>query len=328
MKRALLLSTVHPSRFALPRVLLPALLPVGQGILGPFLSPRVSASYGKEICSTTLTVQRPEAQVGCDRGKTASESSCAGAAALGESDFRHQGLRYAIAVLKLNGPAPAFVITNVRAIPESPWAPTLHSGTCSPTRGDNFQRILGTSFFTTNADWPFSDTVELRLTFLQNPARNLDATLGPGGRLTTDFKPAASDFYAVTKRDDGKIVGAGCAQSIPMRNLAVARYLPNGSPHTGYRTVGRFTNVGDPRARGKMCRAHAALLNHGEDEANPQPAAHGETSRRVIGPADQSLNGRVRSFRCETGGLFVRRRPGITEDELLRLCAGSGSNPD
>ena len=60
----------------------------------------------------------------------------------------------------------------------------------------------------------------------------LDSTFGDGGKVLTTFEPNSIDgANAVVIQPDGKIVAAGGTRSAgaPRADLAVARYLPNGS---------------------------------------------------------------------------------------------------
>jgi uncharacterized delta-60 repeat protein len=60
----------------------------------------------------------------------------------------------------------------------------------------------------------------------------LDSTFGDGGKVLTTFEPnSIESANAVVIQPDGKIVAAGGTQSAgaPRADLAVARYLPNGS---------------------------------------------------------------------------------------------------
>lgn len=71
----------------------------------------------------------------------------------------------------------------------------------------------------------------------------LDRTFG-GGRVTTDFggKDVA---YAATIRADGKIIAAGQTDAGGGAAIALARYLPDGSPDTSFGDSGRVvTDLG------------------------------------------------------------------------------------
>jgi uncharacterized delta-60 repeat protein len=60
----------------------------------------------------------------------------------------------------------------------------------------------------------------------------LDGTFGDGGKVLTTFEPnSIESANAVVIQPDGKIVAAGAMRSVgaPRADLAVARYLPNGS---------------------------------------------------------------------------------------------------
>ncbi|HEY3240107.1 MAG TPA: delta-60 repeat domain-containing protein [Acidimicrobiia bacterium] len=66
------------------------------------------------------------------------------------------------------------------------------------------------------------------------PDRALDPTFGDGGTVTTDFGESYDWAYAVALQPDGKIVVAGVSDRGGSKNLALARYLPNGALDGGF----------------------------------------------------------------------------------------------
>jgi uncharacterized delta-60 repeat protein len=86
-----------------------------------------------------------------------------------------------------------------------------------------------------------------------NPDGSLDASFGTGGLVTTDFGAAFEAAYAVALLPDGRIVAAGTAgESGRTRELALARYNPDGSLDASYDSDGRVINK--VRRRGPRCQ--------------------------------------------------------------------------
>jgi uncharacterized delta-60 repeat protein len=68
---------------------------------------------------------------------------------------------------------------------------------------------------------------------------SLDAGFGTGGLVTTAFPAASAEAHAVVVQPDGTIVAAGFASG----QLALARYLANGTLDTTFGTGGRVTTT-------------------------------------------------------------------------------------
>jgi uncharacterized delta-60 repeat protein len=65
---------------------------------------------------------------------------------------------------------------------------------------------------------------------------SLDTTFGDEGRVTTDFDGRYDEGLALALQPDGKIVAAGSSTG----SVAVARYLPDGSPDPTFNNDGRL----------------------------------------------------------------------------------------
>jgi len=70
---------------------------------------------------------------------------------------------------------------------------------------------------------------------------SLDATFGTGGKVTTDFGSLSDRGYAVAIQPDGKIVVAGESNNGSDRDLAIARYDPDGTLDNTFGTEGKVT---------------------------------------------------------------------------------------
>ena len=81
------------------------------------------------------------------------------------------------------------------------------------------------------------------------PDGRLDPEFGGGGVVTTDFG-ACDQAFAMALQRDGKIIAAGMTMSPFVRDLALARYLPNGELDPTFGNGGRITTDfgGDDRA--------------------------------------------------------------------------------
>src|SRR5439155_26367351 len=97
---------------------------------------------------------------------------------------------------------------------------------------------------------------------------------GGGGWVTTDFGAGLNSADAVAVQPDGRVVVAGKQNDGTWDNVALARYLPDGSPDLSFGTGGRGTpQVGrDVRAAwgvavqpdGKVVAAGSANGDQGE----------------------------------------------------------------
>src|SRR6185369_12178814 len=63
----------------------------------------------------------------------------------------------------------------------------------------------------------------------QTPSGGLDASFGPGGKVTTDFAGAGDGASAIAVQTDGKLVVAGVASINGSPEFAVARYNSSGT---------------------------------------------------------------------------------------------------
>ena len=66
---------------------------------------------------------------------------------------------------------------------------------------------------------------------------DLDDTFGGDGKVFTDFANRIDDLTDVAIQADGKIVAVGTSWVLPTtatRDVALARYLPNGAPDTSF----------------------------------------------------------------------------------------------
>jgi uncharacterized delta-60 repeat protein len=74
----------------------------------------------------------------------------------------------------------------------------------------------------------------------------IDPTFGTGGTVRTDFGVEAGDeISGIVVQPDGRIVAAGCSgcfnSTLPNRNFALARYLPDGSLDPGFGVGGKVS---------------------------------------------------------------------------------------
>lgn len=76
--------------------------------------------------------------------------------------------------------------------------------------------------------------------------RSLDPTFGEGGMVTTDFGESYDWGYALALQPDGAIVVGGVSDRDGSRNLALARYLPNGALDASFGQDGLATEERRP----------------------------------------------------------------------------------
>ncbi len=76
--------------------------------------------------------------------------------------------------------------------------------------------------------------------------RSLDPSFGKGGMVTTDFGESYDWAYGLALQPDGKIVVAGVSDRGGSKNLALARYLPNGALDGGFGENGLVTEERRP----------------------------------------------------------------------------------
>ena len=106
--------------------------------------------------------------------------------------------------------------------------------------------VAGGTAFTTPPGSNFSRSAALAR---YNSNGSLDSSFGVGGKVTTDFLSSPQDaiFSDVTIQSDGRIVGAGYADTDPLiafGGIAVlARYNSNGSLDPGFGTGGKVTTT-------------------------------------------------------------------------------------
>ena len=76
----------------------------------------------------------------------------------------------------------------------------------------------------------------------------LDPSFGNGGVVRTDFGPYQDAAYAVAIQSDGDIVAAGVeGANRPNSSIALARYLPDGTPDPAFGTGGKVTTPVSPK---------------------------------------------------------------------------------
>jgi uncharacterized delta-60 repeat protein len=84
-------------------------------------------------------------------------------------------------------------------------------------------------------------TLAPTLVHAQTRSGTLDASFGPGGKVTTDFAGSGDGAGAIAVQPDGKLVAAGAATINGQVDFALARYNDNGTLDTGFGTNGRVT---------------------------------------------------------------------------------------
>jgi uncharacterized delta-60 repeat protein len=75
------------------------------------------------------------------------------------------------------------------------------------------------------------------------PTGQLDSTFDGDGKVTTELGGLEDHAQAIAIQDDGKIVVGGYALVSSTRDLALARYMPNGLPDTSFDGDGKVTHA-------------------------------------------------------------------------------------
>jgi len=91
-------------------------------------------------------------------------------------------------------------------------------------------------------DWDRADFVLVRY----ETNGSLDTGFGTGGVVFTDFGSTFDIAFAIALQDDGKIVVAGAAQRNGPRDIALARYQPDGSLDPSFDGDGRVLTAVTP----------------------------------------------------------------------------------
>jgi len=81
-----------------------------------------------------------------------------------------------------------------------------------------------------------SDFVIMRL----NANGSLDTSFGTGGRVVTSVSAGADGIYSLALQADGKIVATGFAENGATLDVAVVRYLANGTLDTSFGNAGKL----------------------------------------------------------------------------------------
>ncbi len=119
-----------------------------------------------------------------------------------------------------------------------------------------------------------------------NPDGTLDDTFGSGGKVRTDFAGDFDEIEAIAIQPDGRIVAAGFAvRQATGFDMAVARYMPDGTPDSSFGTGGKATfdffqteDYAEAVALlpgGAILIAGAAVTDTGEDFALARVTADG-----------------------------------------------------
>lgn len=72
-------------------------------------------------------------------------------------------------------------------------------------------------------------------------APKIDSSFGTNGILIRDFGIGDDEIYGLTVQEDGKIIAVGFVSNGAVKNLAVARYLADGTPDVDFNNDGLFT---------------------------------------------------------------------------------------
>lgn len=96
----------------------------------------------------------------------------------------------------------------------------------------------------------------------------LDASFGSGGIATNEVLGADDAAWAVALQSDGKVVAAGYALNGATRNLALARYLADGTLDPGFGSAGTVTTAvaaGNATVFGVAVRADGRVIVAGDN---------------------------------------------------------------
>lgn len=81
----------------------------------------------------------------------------------------------------------------------------------------------------------------LSLPVISGAVENLDPDFGNNGQLTTEFSIYDDQAFAITVQPDGKILVAGHSDNGSDTDIAIARYLSDGSPDKSFNFTGQVT---------------------------------------------------------------------------------------
>jgi uncharacterized delta-60 repeat protein len=157
------------------------------------------------------------------------------------------------------------------------------------------------------------------------PTGALDNSFGDAGKIRTPIGTLADAAYAVAIQTDGKMVVAGQSNSATISDLAVVRYLPNGTPDNSFSGDGivldNISPLGDygyavhVQTDGKIIVAGSssgnqedvALFRYGSDGL---PDPNFGTNGRVITDAGASQQDRALALTVRNGKLIVAGQTG------------------
>ncbi len=94
-------------------------------------------------------------------------------------------------------------------------------------------------------------------------ASELDSSFGTDGLIVSDFGFGDDEIFAVTSQDDGKIVVAGYVNNGAVKNIAVARYLSDGTADISFNYDGFFTlslGGGDSQGNSLLIQEDGTIL--------------------------------------------------------------------
>lgn len=123
---------------------------------------------------------------------------------------------------------------------------------------------------------------------------NLDKAFGDGGLVITDFGIADDQARAVAVQEDGKIVVAGYSSNSAVKDIAVARYLPDGGLDPDFNDGGTLS------------------FNISDGNATVQSLSIAADGRIVIAGAFDTALGRA-----DTNGFVVRLNPDGSTDNTF-----------
>lgn len=125
-------------------------------------------------------------------------------------------------------------------------------------------------------------------------SENLDKAFGDGGLVITDFGIADDQARAVAVQEDGKIVVAGYSSNSAVKEIAVARYMPDGGLDPDFNDGGTLS------------------FNISDGNATVQSLSIAADGRIVIAGAFDSALGRA-----DTNGFVVRLNPDGSTDNTF-----------
>ena len=124
-----------------------------------------------------------------------------------------------------------------------------------------------------------------------NGSGNLDKAFGDGGLVITDFGIADDQARAIAVQEDGKIVVAGYGSNSAVKDIAIARYLPDGGLDPDFNDGGTLS------------------FNISDGNATVQSLSIAADGRIVIAGAFDTALGRA-----DTNGFVVRLNPDGSTD--------------